>query len=127
MYFIEWDTSYEIGIPELDIQHQQLVRIINNLYSAINFRSDDNTYSAIINQLIDYTQYHFKTEEKYIKSLVRKDKRLHILQHQHFIIEVTQLQEQGLQRRSAKQVWYFLSDWLITHIMSEDIKLFKHA
>lgn len=126
MHFIAWEAEYDIGIPEIDNQHQQLVNIINRLYEAIKYRLDDGVYQAIINQLVDYTQYHFKSEEKYIKYLIKKDRRLHVLQHQSFIKEVIQLQEQGLQRASAIEVWYFLSDWLITHIVSEDIKLFKH-
>ncbi|WP_448210994.1 bacteriohemerythrin [Colwellia sp. MEBiC06753] len=122
---IEWEASYNIGVVEIDRQHQQLVTIINKLSNGILNQSNEDALKAIFNQLIDYTDYHFKSEEKYIKRLTRKDKRLHILQHQNFIEELNRIQQRGINYETAEQVWYFLSDWLISHILCEDIKLFK--
>jgi len=122
---IEWDGSYDIGIEEIDVQHQQLVVIINQLYEAIITNSHEEVLNGLFNQLIDYTDYHFTTEEKYVKRLTQKDKRLHILQHQNFIEELSRIGRCGVNQETAEHIWYFLSDWLISHIISEDIKLYK--
>ena len=122
MQIIEWDVSYEIGIEEVDQQHRQLVVIINQLFDAIVNSAPEEMLKSIFNQVLDYTGYHFVCEEKYIVQLTRKDKRLHILQHQNFIEELNCIQRLGVNQQTAEQVWYFLADWLITHIVSEDIK-----
>ena len=80
-------------------------------------------FNAVFNRLIDYTEYHFSAEEKYIKKLTKKDKRLHLLQHQNFVNELIRMNRNDINKESAMAIWYFLSDWLISHIVSEDIKL----
>lgn len=125
MQHIEWEDGFNIGIDEIDVQHQALVSIINGLADAIETRASSDIYKAIFNQLIDYTDYHFSAEEKYIRKLTKKDKRLHLLQHQNFINELFRLNCDDFDRESATSIWFFLSDWLISHIVSEDIKLSK--
>ena len=126
MQHIAWEEGFNIGIAEVDQQHRQLVRLINELSAAILCDAPQYIYKSIFNQLIDYTGYHFTAEEKYIKALTKKDKRLHLLQHQTFIDELMMMNQEDFDQQSAEQIWYFLSDWLITHIVSEDIKLYKH-
>lgn len=123
MQYISWEEGFNIGIEEVDQQHRQLVRLINELSAAILRNAPQYVYKSILNQLVDYTDYHFSAEEKYINALIKKDKRLHLLQHQNFINELMMINQGAFDRQAAEQVWFFLSDWLITHIVSEDIKL----
>lgn len=64
--FIKWNPLYDTKHKIIDEQHRELVNIINDLYfSTIDHKANKN--EAFINaakRCIEYTQYHFKTEEK---------------------------------------------------------------
>ncbi|WP_448211247.1 hypothetical protein [Colwellia sp. MEBiC06753] len=62
-------------------------------------------------------------KKKYFCNLSANDKTLHSLQHQHFIDELEQLQIEALKPGQAKNILYFLTDWLLNHILGEDKKL----
>ena len=44
MQYIEWDTGFNIGIKEIDTQHQALVNIINTLAEAIENDANVDTF-----------------------------------------------------------------------------------
>ena len=58
-----WDENFNTGIEVIDAQHYQLVLILNRLAMNIASESNRDELNAIFEELIDYTLYHFKTEE----------------------------------------------------------------
>ena len=64
--FIEWSPLYDTKHKIIDEQHRELVNIINDLYlSTIDNKSNKNeAFIKAAKRCIDYTDYHFKTEEK---------------------------------------------------------------
>ena len=61
---IEWKESYNLNVPTIDSQHQQLVVIANELYDLAN--GDKTVYqkgiATALKKLVDYTDYHLKFE-----------------------------------------------------------------
>ena len=35
MALFEWSKDYDLGVPEIDEQHHELINIINDLYESI--------------------------------------------------------------------------------------------
>ena len=62
---IEWSEHYSVGYDLFDKQHQQLIEMINNLYSSFLSGEAQEKASKIVDEMINYTDYHFKSEEKY--------------------------------------------------------------
>jgi hemerythrin len=130
---IKWDDeSLSIGIALIDNQHKMLVHLLNQLAKAIeeplsNENERNLAIKTIYNQLTDYSQYHFDTEEAYFLQLNNDDIACHIKQHRNFIEQLTLFTQQGQLTNQAKSVKLlnFLTDWLIYHIQHEDKKFVK--
>jgi len=58
-----WNSSLEIGIEEIDNQHQVFIGLINELQAAHDGGNDSWALSDVIPRLADYAKYHFDIEE----------------------------------------------------------------
>ena len=63
MPFIEWNEKYSVHIEEIDSQHKKIFSIINRLHSALKARKGKKVIGNLLDELVDYTYYHFATEE----------------------------------------------------------------
>jgi len=120
---IIWDSSFETGIPKVDIQHKHLVDIINSLVDAIGHAPADSL-KDIVGKLKDYALYHFQTEEKIMEDAVYHDLQAHRAEHAAFVDQILLfdldiiLATEGL----AWDMLHFLRGWLTNHILVVDKK-----
>lgn len=93
---IPWNKNFCTGINQIDEEHKKLVEIINNLATKFAYNSNSLNINIIFDELIEYTKYHFSSEEaiweKYLKN--EKSQKEHILTHNNFIEELNNLIEQ---------------------------------
>lgn len=120
-----WNDNFNTDIEIIDEQHKKLVQLLNSLASHIAFNSDLPEMNHIFEELIDYTVYHFSTEEKiWNQTLAGDDLDGHHKQgHQHFIEEVLSLKEQlevTPTELLVEQTLLLLTRWLALHILESD-------
>jgi hemerythrin-like metal-binding protein len=60
---IPWNDNFNTGIASIDKQHKKLVDIINELATQFAYNSNNIDINNIFDELIDYTNYHFDSEE----------------------------------------------------------------
>ena len=124
MALITWDESIMLGIHEIDMQHKRIVDMINKLYDSAGLSADNNPVKDILAEMIDYTQTHFATEEKYFAEFGYAETEAHKIEHQTFINKITEFQkdyEAGKATLSA-EIMQYLTQWLIGHIKGSDQK-----
>lgn len=120
----EWNEIYELGIPEIDLQHKKLISISNELYDVAT-KGDVNlkiTMSKILKNLTDYTVYHFTSEEEFMKKYGYQGAPMHKIAHDNFVAEVTQ-QIKNLSDGSQEDVLLFydyIANWILAHIAKAD-------
>ena len=120
----EWNEIYELGIPEIDLQHKKLISIPNELYDVAT-KGDVNlkiTMSKILKNLTDYTVYHFTSEEEFMKKYGYQGAPMHKIAHDNFVAEVTQ-QIKNLSEGSQEDVLLFydyIANWILAHIAKAD-------
>lgn len=124
MALISWQEKYSVGIREFDKQHQELVRMINQLNEAMKEGKGSDVIGKILNDLSSYVSVHFSTEEKYFLKYNYPDKSSHEKAHRDFIAEVTEFKNQFDKSKTmlSIKVMTFLRKWLLEHIASEDKK-----
>jgi hemerythrin len=123
MKLIEWDDdSMSVNVQEIDQQHKQLVKLINELHDAMRERKTKDTLGKIIQGLIDYTGSHFATEEKYFDAFGYPEADAHKATHQEFVAKVMVFQTGFTEGRLllSLDVMNFLREWLVDHIMGDD-------
>lgn len=120
-----WDEQFNTGLKEVDEQHQKLVEIINRLASSIAYNSSENILNNIFDELINYTIYHFETEEAIWHQHLPSDPldSKHQAIHKNFVDTVMKLKsEQNIKPLSvlAEEALGFLTSWLASHILETD-------
>ena len=120
--FIEWKKSYSVGLDSIDDDHKKLLGMINQLQTASHYTTDDKMIEHILDDLIDYTKYHFSREEKIMLDCEYPNLAAHKKLHQDMIKQVsTFIDDYRLHNtRTIDEVTQFLKSWLINHINGSD-------
>lgn len=129
MALFNWDEKkYSVGVKEMDQHHQQLMDIINRIEQASQTPVDRDRNFRLMNELVNYTLFHFAAEEKLMEQAKYPEIALHKVIHKDLITKVTQHKadfEKGGGVFSA-QLMEFLQMWLNGHIMGVDTRYAKH-
>jgi len=122
MAYIEWSDGLSVRVSAIDRQHKELIRLINNLYDAMNQGQGATVLEEIMVGLIDYTNYHFTTEEGYFEASAYPDSATHKRQHEDFVAKVSEFKQGFDEGRLflTLDVMSFLGDWLVHHIQGSD-------
>lgn len=126
MLFIEWNEKFETGISEIDFQHRNLVNMINNL--ALNGSEppgEARNFSVRITleQLIDYTVYHFKAEESLMDQAHFEHLQEHHQAHEALkakAVEFSKKLDAG--NDVLSDLLSFPKEWLQKHILITDMQ-----
>ncbi len=125
MALVIWKDIYVVNVNEIDLQHKKLVGIVNELHDAMIIGKGQTVMGKILDELVDYTLYHFATEEKYFDQYAYTEADLHKKQHQDLVSQVAAIQNKynSGEKVLTLDVMNFLRDWLHDHIVGSD-KLF---
>lgn len=122
--FFPWNEHFEIGIVELDEQHQELFRILNRVAHQVAFAQDDAALRRAIDDLNDYAIYHFEAEESIWKRHLG-DARVvgeHEKTHKRFSAKIDRLKSPlvSSDRVAVEELLSFLTKWIVEHIITAD-------
>lgn len=121
---IQWSDSLSVGVKQIDIQHQKLIKLVHDLNDAMKVGKGKDVIGKIIKELVDYTVVHFRQEEGYFAKFGYAETEQHMAEHKAFVAEVTKFQKDFNDGRLglSLNVMNFLSNWLNKHIMGTDKK-----
>jgi len=119
---IKWNSTYELGIKEVDEQHMKLVDIINDFYNAFATAQAHEKIGGIIDELVNYTVFHFTSEEEIFSNSNYPDTEKHKEKHKEFVDEMKRYHQEVKDGNmtTTYDLMTFLRDWLIKHIMGTD-------
>lgn len=122
----EMKPEYYTGIKFIDEEHTKLFAIANECYELLTnqFLPDKYDYIMdVINELKDYTKYHFKHEEEYMEKVGYKRILSQKVAHQDFVEKIDEFDSDSIdenQKVSLLKLLDFLSMWLVEHILKQD-------
>jgi len=122
----EWNSDLCIGIKAIDDDHRTLLALVNQ---SNRVATDDKTKcAAILDQLWDYTQTHFRREEMVMRVCAYPELTNHQQVHQLLAKQVEKMQRNLHQGTlSADVLATFLGNWLIDHIQGMDSALVPYC
>jgi len=117
-----WDDALSVHIPEIDEQHKKLIELLNRLHECKAAKKGDATIRGILEELVDYTVYHFAFEEKLFDQHGYPQTPEHKESHRKLEAQVHEFAkafEAGSASLSA-DLFMFLRGWLNGHIRGSD-------
>ncbi len=82
MPILNWTPEFSVGVNEFDEQHQQLMAIMNKLFTLYTEKKFSSTdVGPIFKELNDYADMHFSTEEHYFDVYNYPKKAEHTAMH----------------------------------------------
>ena len=116
-----WNDSFLLNIDVIDNQHKKFFELFD-LILALNKSKDAVKLSSVINELQDYAQYHFETEETLMQNADSENFELHIIQHQFFINKINEftIAQNYNNPVLTTQIVVFMRKWLLMHITEID-------
>jgi hemerythrin len=124
---ITWNDKLVNNVAVIDDQHMKLVEMINAFYSALHEKKPQTALEQLLGGMVDYTQFHFSTEEDFMKKHEYPFAYKHISEHRDFVNKVADWQGKIAARQLviSFEVTTFLKTWLIDHISQSDKNLCK--
>lgn len=125
MSMLEWNDELSVFVGEIDDQHKKCVEMVNELYDSMRQESSAETLLKIVDDMKNYTEFHFTTEEKFMDQYEFSGLQEHKQEHKEFIEKVVQVEQDCSSGKSSldMEVLNFLSNWLVTHINDTDKKM----
>ena len=121
----ELSTQFSVGNEMIDSEHRNLLKMIHDVESAIR-AGNSSTLPQSFKLLEDCVAAHFTDEEK-IAQAIGFDFTQNKLEHQYVQNELRHMVEDLVAKNGAwsesvaAHYSFFLSEWMIEHILQEDM------
>jgi hemerythrin len=108
----------------MDMQHQKLIELINELYKALRKEETHESIEEVLIEMTTYAEKHLQVEEDILEANGYPDFRNHITIHQSYRDQLTTLMAESKKEHEAaiKSTYAFLRQWWMAHIVAEDKK-----
>ena len=124
---IIWTDNLRVGVDPIDKDHQVVISLLNKMtHRSIN----DADLDKVIEEMIEYTRYHFRREETIMRVTGYPDFAPHVRRHRKLIKQVTDLDDAWRKDRDPKilqELLQFLRSWWIGHILEVDTGIAQYA
>jgi hemerythrin len=118
---ILWKQSFELGIPEIDIQHKVLFNILKILIDSVKENREEEVISGILNELERYTIYHTISEESFFG--MGDNFKEHKLEHDRFKEDISGFRimyENKSDNEFIEMMILYLQAWIENHVTGMD-------
>jgi hemerythrin-like metal-binding protein len=129
---IFWRDAMSLGSTGLDNDHKRLIDLINSAEQGLA-RDNPMLLAAVLGDLLDYVDVHFKREEAVQEAIGYPDRVEHKRHHEVLAQKARLLHDKYLsavtsdeQHKCATMLAQLLHDWLIDHILKEDMRFRPH-
>ncbi len=120
---VDWKSSYNLGIEDIDFQHRCFANLINRLSDELLDTDSPDHMASLIDELNAYAHFHFKSEENMMRQAGYPDVDEHMSLH-HELINQLGAKEGMLHiektRLKSEEIIEFLIDWFLNHTIHED-------
>ena len=124
MALMTWSEQLSVNIKQVDSQHMKLVELLNNFHDAMKVGKGREAMGKTFSELLEYTSYHFVTEEDIMKKHGYPAFPAHKKEHEALTKKVADLSERFSRGEAiiSADTMTFLKNWLYDHIVGSDKK-----
>ncbi len=128
---VEWTPAMSTGVEEVDVQHREFLRRLNQLIEAILAGAGNDKVGPLFGYLGEYVTLHFSSEESCMNRFHCPVAAKNVAAHAKFIETFQRLRARhassGADARLLVEVQRDLADWFVNHICSIDVQMKPYA
>jgi hemerythrin len=132
---LTWNDSMTTGIPEVDVQHKELIKRYNAFEIVISNAKGNANQREEAGKVLDFLQFyavwHFEKEEEFFEKYKCPDAKENKESHAQFIKKFGQFYEfwqtEGMDIELAQTTFKELGNWVANHILGVDIKIYPYV
>ena len=122
MAYIDWNDILSVGFDEVDADHKKLIGMVNQIHETITQSRDQDQLADALEELISYTSWHFRHEERLMQNYGDPELLNHKQEHADLEQQATELYQKLLDGDNGvpAKLLPFLKAWLTNHITGTD-------
>jgi hemerythrin-like metal-binding protein len=124
MAFFTWKDQFSVNNEEMDSQHKMFFEYLNQMFDAVQRFDKEENLGQMFEKLTEYADHHFKSEESLMRKISYPDLATQQQQHAFFISRLKEFKNSYRSKQFAlpESTFAFMKDWLLEHILQEDMK-----
>lgn len=127
---IEWADRYSVNVDVIDNQHKYFFSLINEMFAALEAREYTEKVDGILEKLLAYADFHFKTEEALLEGCDCPELQHQRNEHYKLTHKLNSLIKKRDKVKDMLPYYYeiinFLKRWLIHHLTDDDQRYVEH-
>jgi hemerythrin len=125
MTLIEWRDEFKIGIEEVDFEHQELIELINDLYSETKKEDYAMAVMDCLEEIFAKISAHFALEEKVMRDLQYDQYEDHKEDHEVLLDSIMNIMDEYADdnRLDEDEFADRLNDWFVRHFSTKDARM----
>lgn len=124
---LNWTPKLSVGVDEIDRQHQELIKRINDLMDGMEAGVGPEQVKSLLDYLEKYVVLHFGAEEELMARHDYPRRGEHVEEHAEFVRDMARLRAQhqveGATVAFTVEFNNRVCAWLVRHIMRTDVAL----
>jgi hemerythrin len=123
MVWMKWNDGLDIGVKDMNREHQGLLDYMNQLFDLHNAKASRGEQKRLLDKLKNATIDHFTHEEEYMAKIGWEGLPAHKIVHQGLLDNFTKHYQKFLAEGVlSEDFFHFLKFWLSAHIQGIDKK-----
>lgn len=126
---LQWTLDLSVSNDKIDKEHRYWIELFNGFYKGIAEGKPKEKLEVLILGMLEYTKFHFSSEEEFMRSLNYAELSEHKAKHDFFIMKIEEFYDKLSNGRMivSLEVTNFLKAWLVNHIKGVDMQYAQYA
>ena len=127
MALISWKHEFNIGIPSVDEEHRQLIKLINELHDYLPDREKLFDVDDFLGEIHSRISAHFALEEKWMRDNKYDQYQEHKADHEKLLDDIRDIMDacDNKENFDEETLSDRLSDWFSGHFATMDARLHR--
>ena len=125
MTLLKWRPSYSLGIPSVDLEHREMIDMINGVYAGLDDQADPHQLEAALEDIYAGISSHFALEERHMRKAAYEEYEDHKEEHEDLLDQIRDMMDEFVEdpESGRENLQKRLSDWFGTHFATFDARL----
>ena len=130
MALIEWREEFRVGVPEVDHEHEELIRVINELYAVTRQSNERESVIDFLGEIYARISAHFALEEKVMQERHYDQYSEHKADHERLLDGIREIMDDfelgAYGRDYGSALTDHLRTWFTEHFRTHDARLHQY-